>query len=48
MSKSAFKMLQRVLYPLLCVLCLALLPYQPDNDPLNAAAQIAQGLLGSR
>jgi len=48
MSKSAFQVLQRVLYPLLCVLCVALLPYQPDNDPLNAAAQIAQGLLGTR
>ncbi len=48
MSKSAFSMLQRALYPLLCLLCLALLPYQPDNDPLNAAAQIAQSLVGSR
>ncbi len=37
-------LLRRAIYPLLCLLSLALLPYQPEDQPAVAAAQLAQGL----
>jgi hypothetical protein len=37
--------LKKAVYPLLCVLSLALLPYQPEHDPaVVEAARIAQAL----
>ncbi len=40
------RLLRRAIYPLLCLLSLALLPYQPEDDPLvHEAARIAQGLM---
>jgi hypothetical protein len=37
-------LLRQAIYPLLCVLSLALLPYQPEDPPTASAAQLAQGL----
>ena len=42
-----FPRLRGLVYPLLCLLSLALLPYQPDNDPVTAAAQIAQEVMST-
>jgi len=47
LSVRTRSLLRRCVYPVLCALSLMSLLYQPENDPLHEAVQIAQGIVGA-